>query len=104
VVLRDLAVMLADGGECLADIGAMRDQPDLFGNVASDSTAFRVIDSVDEQCLVRLRAAVAVARARAWKLGARPQRRVEQDGPELTVLDLDATLRSSAVRRHGTGV
>ena len=104
VVLRDLAVMLADGGECLADIGAMRDQPDLFGNVASDSTAFRVIDSVDEQCLARLRAAVAVARARAWKLGARPQRRVEQDGPELTVLDLDATLRSSAVRRHGTGV
>ena len=95
VVLRDLAVMLADGGECLADIGAQRDQPDLFGNVASDSTAFRVIDSVEEQCLARLRAAVAVARARAWKLGARPQRRVEQDGPELTVLDLDATLTTA---------
>src|ERR1035437_7744314 len=39
VVLRDLVVMLADGGECLADLGAQRDQPDLFGNVASDSTA-----------------------------------------------------------------
>ncbi len=51
VVLRDLAVMLADGGECLADLGAQRDQPDLYGNVASDSTAFRVIDSVDEECL-----------------------------------------------------
>jgi hypothetical protein len=36
VVLRDLAVMLADGGDCLADLGAQRDQPDLFGGVASD--------------------------------------------------------------------
>src|ERR1039458_9266133 len=35
VVLRDLAVMLADGGSCLADLGAQRDQPDLYGNVAS---------------------------------------------------------------------
>src|ERR1700690_4132460 len=55
VVLRDLAVMLADGGECLADLGALRDQADLFGGVASDATAFRVIDRVDEQCLDRLR-------------------------------------------------
>lgn len=36
VVLRDLVVMLADGGECLADLGAQRDQVDLFGSVASD--------------------------------------------------------------------
>jgi hypothetical protein len=77
VVLRDLAVMLADGGDCLADIGALRDQPDLFGGVASDSTAFRVIDSIDEACLERLRGAVATARVRAWKLGARPARRAQ---------------------------
>jgi hypothetical protein len=95
VVLRDLAVMLADGGDCLADLGAQRDQADLFGSVASDSTAFRVIDSIDEQTLERLREAVAPARARAWKLGARPQRRAEQQGPELTVLDVDATLTSA---------
>jgi len=31
VVLRDLAVMLADGGDCLADLGAQRDQGELFG-------------------------------------------------------------------------
>ncbi len=99
VVLRDLVVMLADGGECLADIGASRDQPDLHGNVCSDSTAFRVIDSIDEQGLDRLRGAVALARARAWKLGARPQRREasdsEQSAGELTVLDIDATLTSA---------
>jgi hypothetical protein len=99
VVLRDLAVMLADGGECLADLGALRDQLDLYGNVASDATAFRVIDSIDEACLARLRGAVAVARARAWKLGARPQRRGEQQQeqgrPEVTVIDVDATLTTA---------
>ena len=83
VVLRDLVVMLSDGGDCLADLGALRDQFDLFGGVASDSTAFRVIDSIDEAVLERLRAGVAIARSRAWKLGARPAR---------TVIDVDATL------------
>jgi len=83
VVLRDLAATLADGGDCLADIGALRDQPDLFGRVASDATAFRVIDAIDAACLGRLRAAVANARGRAWGLGARPG---------ATVLDVDATL------------
>ncbi len=50
VVLRDLVVMLADGGDCLSDLGALRDQLDLFGGVASDSTAFRVIESIDAAC------------------------------------------------------
>jgi Transposase DDE domain group 1 len=95
VVLRDLAVMLADGGDCLSDLGALRDQEDLFGRVASDSTAFRVIDSIDAQCLERLHGAVAVARARAWKLGARP---------EQTVLDVDATLTTAhSDKEHAKG-
>jgi Transposase DDE domain group 1 len=101
VVLRDLAVMLADGGDCLADMGALRDQPDLFGQVASDSTAFRVVDSIDEQGLERLREAVAVARSRAWKLGARPQRRGERAGPERTVIDIDATLTTAYSEKEG---
>ncbi len=97
VVLRDLAVMLADGGDCLADLGALRDQLDLYGNVASDSTAFRVIDSIDEQSLVRLRAAVAVARSRAWRLGARPEREAahKDERRERTVIDIDATLTTA---------
>jgi hypothetical protein len=44
-VIRDLAVMLADGGECVSDLGAVREQEALFGLVASDSTAFRVTGS-----------------------------------------------------------
>ena len=73
-VVRDLAVMLADGGDCLADLRAVRDQPVLFGPVASDATAFRVIDAIaaDPGLLDALRAARARARENAWKAGAAP--------------------------------
>ena len=79
--------MLADGGECVSDLGAVRDQEALFGPVASDSTAFRVIDKVaEEQLLGELRAAHARARERFWKLHGAPER--------LTI-DIDATLITS---------
>ena len=73
-VVRDLAVMLADGGDCLADLRAVRDQEPLFGAVASDATAFRVIDAIaaDPALLDALRAARARARENAWAAGARP--------------------------------
>ena len=47
-VLTDLAVMLADGGEAITDLAVLRDQPGLFGPVASTATAWRVLDSVDD--------------------------------------------------------
>ena len=86
-VLGDVAVMLADGGDCLSDLAALRDQPELFGPVASTPTAWRVIERVatDPDGLARLRAARAHARARAWAAGAHPD-------PELLVVDADATL------------
>lgn len=84
-VVRDLAVMLADGGDCLADLRAVRDQQPLFGPVASDATAFRVIDAIasDPVLLDSLRAARAAARENAWNAGAAPER---------IVIDIDATL------------
>ena len=45
-VLRDLAVVLADGGDCLSDLAVLRDQPELFGQVASTPTAWRVLERV----------------------------------------------------------
>jgi hypothetical protein len=86
-VLRDLAVMLADGGDCLSDLAALRDQPELFGQVASTSTAWRVLERVATEAdgLARLRAARAHARARAWAVGGGPD-------VELLVIDADATL------------
>jgi hypothetical protein len=89
--------MLADGGEAISDLAVLRDQPGLFGPVASTATAWRVLDGVDEQMLVRLRHARAVARERAWWLRAESGRGLPaasaggRDWPGL-VLDVDATL------------
>ena len=92
-VIRDLAVMLADGGECVSDLGAVRDQEALFGPVASDSTAFRTVDRVaSEQLLGELRAAHARARERFWRLHGVPER--------LTI-DIDATLVCSHSEKEG---
>jgi DDE family transposase len=86
-VLRDLAVMLADGGDCLSDLAVLRDQPALFGQVASTPTAWRVLErtACDPDGLARLRAARAHARARAWAAGGDPD-------VELLIIDADATL------------
>jgi Transposase DDE domain group 1 len=43
-VLTDLAVLLADGGETISDLGVLRSQPGLFGQVASTATAWRVLE------------------------------------------------------------
>jgi DDE family transposase len=84
-VIRDLAVMLADGGECVSDLGVVRDQEALFGPVASDSTAFRAVDKIASMTggLDTLRSAHARARERFWELHGAPER--------LTI-DVDATL------------
>jgi hypothetical protein len=83
VVLTQLAVMLADGGDCLADIAVLRQQPELFGRVGSNPTVWRVLDSVHSLGLRHIAAARAVARARAWAAGA---------APEEIVIDIDGTL------------
>lgn len=50
-VLRDLAVLLADGGDCLSDLAVLRDQPELFGPVASTATAWRVIERAGQDLM-----------------------------------------------------
>jgi Transposase DDE domain group 1 len=62
----DLAVMLADGGQTIADLVVLRNQTNLFGAVASDPTAWRVLAELDEDALSRLRHARAQARELAW--------------------------------------
>jgi len=93
-VIRDLAVMLADGGDCLADLGAVGDRAALFGATASTSTAFRVIDRVASEPGLSdaLRAAHARARERVWDLTGAPER--------LTI-DLDATLITAHSDKEG---
>jgi len=102
VVLTQLAVSMADGGDCLADIAVLRNQPDLFGAVASDATVFRVVDSVHVDGLRNIATARAAARARAWDAGVAPTE---------IVIDLDGTLLdahsdkqdATATYKHGFG-
>jgi Transposase DDE domain group 1 len=95
-VLTDLAVMLADGGDCLSDLAVLRDQPDVFGSVASTPTAWRVLERLaqaGERGLAGVRLARARARSRAWQAGA------WVDGPLL--VDLDATLITAHSDKQG---
>src|SRR5215208_4792843 len=85
-VLVDLAVMIADGGETISDLAVLRNQPALFGDVASHPTAWRTLEAIDEATLERIKTARAAARARAWAAGA---------DPGFYVIDLDATLVGS---------
>ena len=71
----DLAVTLALGGECLADIALLRGEPGLYGCVACDATVSRTIAAPagDAPAVwASIDTARASGRARAWKLaGAR---------------------------------
>lgn len=91
-IVRDIAVMLADGGDALTDLGALRDQGVLFGEVASDATAYRCVERLDEGMLARLRDARAGARARVWGIAGAPER---------AILDIDATLLTAHSEKQG---
>jgi hypothetical protein len=82
-VLVDLAVTAADGGVCVSDLAPMRAQPNLFGQVASQPTAWRLLDSIDDLLLARIQVARARSRARVWAAGLAPER---------VTLDFDASL------------
>jgi hypothetical protein len=93
----DLAIMLADGGEAISDLAVLRDQAELFGPVASDPTAWRVLKSIDTTAIARLRAARAAARELAWAQHAEtrgPFPRATAAGRAIPglVLDIDASI------------
>ncbi|MFJ3930194.1 IS1380 family transposase [Streptomyces sp. NPDC090029] len=70
-VLLDVALAVAMGGDCLADVGTLRAEPGVFGPVASDPTVSRLVDALaaaGPKALSAIRAARAEARERVWKL------------------------------------
>lgn len=87
-VLRDLIVTLIQGGEHLSDLAALRDLPDLFGEVASDSTAFRTLERIGAAELEAIKAAWEWA----FALGA---------GPERPILDSTPHFWEPTPRRRG---
>jgi hypothetical protein len=91
-IVVDLATMLIDGGDCVSDLGALAEQPDLFGAVASHSTATRLLYALGADELAAIRAARRLARERAWGLGARPAQ---------ITLDFDAQLLECHTEKEG---
>jgi DDE family transposase len=93
-VLVDLAVMLAAGGEAIADIDTLRHQHDVFGPVASPPTVWRALDELTGPALRRVEKARAKTRRHVWaQLGTLPVSKVaDVDLGDLVVIDVDATL------------
>jgi hypothetical protein len=94
-VLLDLALTLAVGGDCLADIGLLRAEPGVYGRVASDPTVSRTIDALAADAptaLAAINAARARARAAVWALAGKkaPDHAIDTARP--LVIDIDATL------------
>ena len=91
----DLAVMLALGGDCLADVAMLRAEPALFGPVASDPVVSRLVARLAgdaPRALKAIRAARAAARERAWKLAGDA---APGAGGGLVTVDIDATIVTS---------
>ena len=99
-IVLDLAVALAMGGDCLADVAQLRSQPAVFGPVASDPTVSRLVDRLATDApktLAAIASARATARARVWGLAGdrAPDHSADADAP--IVIDLDATLVDRAL-------
>jgi hypothetical protein len=91
-IVADLAAVVALGGDCLADIAVLREQPELAGPVASDPVVSRLVTTLaadGPRALKAIRAARAAARERAWALAG--QNAPGTGGGPVTV-DLDATI------------
>jgi hypothetical protein len=94
-IVLDLAVALALGGDCMADIAVLRGHPEVFGVVASDPTVSRLIATLAAdapKALAAIDAARCAARARAWSAAGNdaPDHEVSERQP--LVIDIDATL------------
>jgi len=97
-VLVDVAVMIADGGEAIADIEVLRHQAPVLGSVASQATVWRALDEISPGQVKKIAVARARTRRHVWGLltdspGGFPASKVAgTDLGEVIVLDVDATI------------
>ena len=94
-VVTDLAVTLALGGDCMADVAVLRAEPGVYGRVASDATVSRTIDALAADAPAALKAidaARAAARARTWALAGTDAPDHATSAKRPLIVDLDATL------------
>ncbi|WP_327240556.1 IS1380 family transposase [Streptomyces sp. NBC_01318] len=90
-ILLDVALAVALGGDCLADVAMLRAEPAVFGPVASDPTVSRLIDKLaagGPKTLTAIRSARAEVRERVWKLAGASS----PDAGGQVIVDLDGVL------------
>jgi hypothetical protein len=98
-VLADTAVLIADGGRVMSDLVVLRDQYELFGSVASDSTLWRALEEIGPDQRERIAAGRARTRRHVWGLIAArhgripPSRVADRDLGETIVIRMDATIQ-----------
>ena len=90
-ILLDLALTVAMGGDCLADVAMLRAESAVFGPVASDPTVSRLVDTLaacGDKALRAIRAARAEVREQVWQLS--PETAPDASGT--VTVDLDGVL------------
>jgi hypothetical protein len=103
-VLLDVATAVALGGDCLADLAAVRSQPEVFGTVASDPTVSRVFAALAgdaDKAVAAIRQARAAARGAVW---TRRRPLVGTPGSRAggqVIVDIDATLVTAHSDKQG---
>ncbi len=108
-VLVDVAVLIAGGGEAIADIDVLRHQGEVLGSVASAPTVWRALDEVTPAAAKRIDKARAKVRAHVWSQlesrGGLPASKVaDTDLGDVVVLDVDATLVAAHSEKEGAAV
>ena len=99
-ILTDLAVAVASGGDCLADVGVLRAEPALFGPVASDPVVSRMLTRLAADApaaLKAIRAARAAGRQRSWLLAGG---QAPGSGGSQILVDIDATVVTSCSEKE----
>ena len=103
VILRQLAVTIADGGDCVTDLSVLRGQESLFGPVASDVTAWRTVAKRAPARLAELGATRARARKRVWECGGAPEGRLTVDFDSTLVDSHSDKEWAAGTYKHGYG-
>jgi len=104
-VLVDVAVLIAGGGEAIADIDVLRHQSEVLGPVASAPTVWRALGEITPTVAKRVDKARAKVRAHVWSQlpgGLPPASKVaDTDLGNTVVLDVDATLVAAHSEKEG---
>jgi hypothetical protein len=88
-ILTDIAITLVLGGDALSDSSVLRDEPDLYGPVASNPTITRLIRTLAadaDHALAAINTARAAARAHVWELAGAQAPNHDSDARSPTVM------------------